>query len=240
MSRPWKLPCALPDTAAEIVAVDFDPREHPEFSTQCTRCDRLAEFLADVRNRYPAYFSRPVPDFGSSEARLLVVGLAPGMHGANATGRPFTGDFAGILLYRTLFKFGFAARAESRSADDGLELYDCRITNAVRCLPPANKPLTREVNTCNSYLREELNRHSPPKIVVALGGVAHRAILKALDLRQAAFPFVHAAEHRVTRELLMIDSYHCSRYNTQTKRLTAPMFESVFRLARRQLDIIGA
>ncbi len=209
--------------------------EYSGFSTDCTRCRRLADFLESVRRQHPNYYARPVPDFGSDTASLLIVGLAPGMHGANATGRPFTGDFAGILLYQTLYKFGFASKAESSSADDGLELINCRITNAVRCLPPANKPLTEEVNACNPYLVEELTRQNKPQIAVALGGLAHRAMLKALGLRQAAFKFGHAAEHQVTEELLLIDSYHCSRYNTQTRRLTTPMFEEVFQQVRGHL-----
>lgn len=211
--------------------------ERPVFSTQCTRCRRLADFLTSVKQQHPGYYSKPVPDFGSDTARLLIIGLAPGKHGANATGRPFTGDFAGILLYQTLHKFGFASKAESLSADDGLELLDCRITNAVRCLPPANKPLTEEVNACNPYLVEELTGPHKPQIAVALGGLAHRATLKALGLRQAAFKFGHCAEHQVTEELLLIDSYHCSRYNTQTKRLTTQMFEEVFKQVRGHLGV---
>ena len=229
MSRLWKSQCALPDTTAEPVASHSSRQgEHPVFSTQCTRCRRLTDFLASVKKQHPKYHARPVPDFGSDTASLLIIGLAPGMHGANATGRPFTGDFAGILLYRTLHKFGFSSRPESESADDGLELIDCRITNAVRCLPPANKPLTEEVNACNPYLVEELTRQNKPEIAVALGGLAHRATLKALNLRQAAFKFGHGAQHQVAEDLLLIDSYHCSRYNTQTRRLTTQMFEEVF------------
>jgi len=236
MSRPWKSPCALPDITPDPVAIHSSWQgERPVFSTQCTRCRRLADFLASVKQQHPEYYAKPVPDFGSDRANLLIIGLAPGMHGANATGRPFTGDFAGILLYQTLHKFGFASKPESVSADDGLELNDCRITNAVRCLPPANKPLTEEVNTCNPYLVEELTRPHRPKIAVALGGLAHRATLKALGLRQAAFKFGHGAEHQVTEELRLIDSYHCSRYNTQTRRLTTQMFEDVFEQVRGHL-----
>lgn len=197
------------------------------FSVDCRRCSRLAEFLAEVRDRHPDYFARPVPSFGDPAARLLIVGLAPGMHGANATGRPFTGDYAGLLLYRTLHEFGFASAPESRAADDGLQLLDCRITNAVRCLPPQNKPTTVEVNTCNNYLKAELSAGRAPKVVLALGGVAHRAVLRALGCRLSAHPFGHGAWHEPAGAVL-VDSYHCSRYNTQTRRLTEAMFRSVF------------
>lgn len=205
------------------------------FSVDCRRCDRLASFLDEVRAAHPAYFGRPVPSFGVSSARLLIVGLAPGMHGANATGRPFTGDYAGLLLYRTLHEFGFATAPESQSADDGLELVDCRITNAVRCLPPQNKPTTAEVNTCNDYLKGELTDGQAPSIVLALGTVAHRAVLRALGCRLAEFPFGHGAWHKPAGRVL-VDSYHCSRYNTQTRRLTPGMFQTVFRTIRERLD----
>ena len=207
-----------------------------QFSTDCRRCDRLAHFLDEVRGRYPDYYARPVPSFGDSEARLLIVGLAPGMHGANATGRPFTGDFAGILLYQTLHEFGFASAPESRAADDSLTLYNCRITNAVRCLPPENKPVTAEVDECNPYLAGEIAAVPRPGVVLSLGAIAHRAVLKACGLKLAAFPFAHRAQHRVDDGLVMVDSYHCSRYNTQTGRLTAPMFKAVFRRIRAILD----
>lgn len=205
------------------------------FSVECRRCERLANFLDEVRASHPDYFGRPVPSFGSAAARLLIVGLAPGMHGANATGRPFTGDYAGLLLYRTLHEFGFATAPESRAADDGLELVDCRITNAVRCLPPQNKPTTAEVDTCNDYLRAELNGTGAPAIILALGTVAHRAVLKALGCRQAQFPFGHGAWHEPAGRVL-VDSYHCSRYNTQTRRLTETMFSDLFRTLRERLD----
>jgi uracil-DNA glycosylase family 4 len=205
------------------------------FSVDCRRCDRLAGFLADVRQRHPDYHGRPVPSFGPDDARLLIVGLAPGMHGANATGRPFTGDYAGILLYRTLHEFGFASHPESTARDDGLELLDCRITNAVRCLPPQNKPTTDEVNTCNDYLHAELTDRPIPSVVLALGTVAHRAVLRALGCRLSAFPFAHGAWHAPASQVL-VDSYHCSRYNTQTRRLTADMFRKLFQTIRERLD----
>jgi uracil-DNA glycosylase family 4 len=207
-----------------------------KFTTECRRCERLATFLDEVRAKYPDYFAKPVPSFGDPQARLLVVGLAPGMHGANATGRPFTGDHAGVLLYETLHQFGFASQAEAIAADDGLELLDCRITNAVRCLPPQNKPIGSEINTCNDFLKTELDSLVPGAIILVLGGVAHRAVLKALSLRQADFKFAHGAEFALPGDLRLISSYHCSRYNTQTRRLTPTMFADVFRAARDYLD----
>ena len=157
------------------------------------------------------------------------------MHGANATGRPFTGDHAGILLYETLHRFGFASASESRSADDDLQLIDCRITNAVKCLPPDNKPIGAEINTCNRFLKAELETLATGSIVLALGGIAHRAIVKAIGGRQADFKFAHAALHDLP-DFRMLDSYHCSRYNTNTGRLTAEMFADVFEKARSLLD----
>jgi uracil-DNA glycosylase len=205
------------------------------FATDCRRCPRLAVFLDQVRAQFPRYHCAPVPPFGDPEARLLVVGLAPGMHGANASGRPFTGDYAGILLYATLHRFGFASGAESRCADDGLVLFDCRITNAVKCLPPQNKPSLDEVRTCNPYLVAELGSLPAGAVILALGAVAHGAVLRALGLKAAAFPFGHGAEHMPAPELRLLDSYHCSRYNTQTRRLTEPMFHAVFARARALL-----
>jgi len=220
------------DAAARMLAAErFDP--------DCRRCVRLAEFLDGVRDMYPDYFARPVPSFGDASARLLIVGLAPGMHGANATGRPFTGDFAGILLYRTLFAFGFATAPESVAADDGLELRNCRITNAVRCLPPGNKPVTAEVDACNAYLAGELASLPSPGIVLALGTIAHRAVLRAAGVKLSAFRFAHGARHDIAAGVTLVDSYHCSRYNTQTRRLTTDMFQDVFRAVRGELDAIN-
>ncbi|MAF84530.1 MAG: uracil-DNA glycosylase [Gammaproteobacteria bacterium] len=209
------------------------------FDTGCRKCPRLAGFLNDVRAEHPDYFSRPVPSFGDPDARLLIVGLAPGKHGANATGRPFTGDHAGILLYETLYEFGFGTQPYSKNSDDELKLRDCRITNAVRCLPPENKPTTSEVNTCNPYLTDELNSVPANGYVLALGTIAHRAVLKAFDLKLSAFRFGHGVEHKIDQELKLIDSYHCSRYNTQTRRLTTEMFRDVFRGLRAALDASG-
>lgn len=205
------------------------------FDPDCRRCPRLAEFLDDVQARHPAYHCRPVAPFGDAQAKLLIVGLAPGMHGANATGRPFTGDYAGVLLYETLHEYGFSTAPVSASADDGLELRRCRITNAVKCLPPDNKPVGAEINTCNEFLREELKTLPKNAVVLALGGIAHRAVLRARGERQASFKFGHMAEHELDG-LTLLDSYHCSRYNTNTGRLTAEMFGAVFARARDLLD----
>ncbi len=214
----------MPDTAARAVApLAFDPG--------CRRCERLAAYLDESKARYPAYHCAPVAPFGAVSARLLIVGLAPGLHGANASGRPFTGDFAGLLLYRTLFDFGFSSAPESRHLDDGLELIDCRLTNAVKCVPPANKPVGSEINNCNAYLQNELHDRRL-RVVIALGRIAHNAILKALGQRQSAYAFGHEQLHELPGGLTLLDSYHCSRYNTQTNRLTEPMFRAVFARAQ--------
>lgn len=199
------------------------------FDPDCRLCPRLASFLDDVKTKEPGYFARPVPPFGDADPKLLIVGLAPGMHGANRTGRPFTGDYAGILLYETLFKFGYASKPVSVSVDDGLVLTGCRITNAVKCLPPENKPEGSEITQCNRYLAAEL-ASLPDVTVLALGNVAHAAVLKALKLKAAAFKFAHAARHDLPDGRVLYDSYHCSRYNTQTRRLTEAMFHEVFAL----------
>ena len=204
------------------------------FDPACRRCERLATFLDTIREQYPEYHAAPVPSFGPLEVPLLIVGLAPGMHGANATGRPFTGDYAGVLLYETLYLHGFATRPESVSADDGLELVDCRITNAVKCLPPQNKPTTAEVRTCNGYLAAEIEAMRP-RVVLALGKIAHDAVLRARNLPLSAHPFAHGAEHPLDGDMRLIDSYHCSRYNTQTRRLTPEMFHALFVRIREHL-----
>ena len=204
------------------------------FDKSCRACPRLAGFLDAVSDRYPDYYCKPVPPFGDESSRFLIVGLAPGMHGANRTGRPFTGDHAGILLYQTLHKFGFASHEESLAADDDLQLTGCRITNAVKCLPPDNKPVGAEINTCNTFLSNELRALPESSLVLALGGIAHRAVVKALAMRQADFKFAHAAVHDLGTTRLL-DSYHCSRYNTNTRRLTTEMFEGIFAQARELL-----
>ena len=207
-----------------------------QFSTDCTACPRLTGFLAEVRQAHPDYFAKPVPPFGAERPRLLIVGLAPGMHGANRTGRPFTGDYAGVLLYETLHRFGFATRPVSEHARDGLELIGCRITNAVKCLPPQNKPEPSEITQCNNYLRNEINVLDENVAVLALGQIAHKAVVSALGLKQKDFVFGHAVVHGLPRGLTLFDSYHCSRYNTQTKRLTPAMFHGVFEAIRTHLE----
>ena len=194
----------------------------------CTACPRLAAFLAESRARYPGYYCRPVPAFGDASPRLLIVGLAPGLHGANRTGRPFTGDYAGVLLYETLHAFGYASHPASVAADDGLVLSGCRISNAVKCVPPENKPEGGEIKRCNRYLQGELAALPAATAVLALGLVAHKAVLLALGLKQSAYPFGHGAAHRLPDGRRLYDSYHCSRYNTQTNRLTPEMFRAVF------------
>jgi uracil-DNA glycosylase family 4 len=209
------------------------------FDSGCRDCTRLAGHLDAVRTSHPAYYARPVPPFGDPAAALLVVGLAPGMHGANRTGRPFTGDHAGILLYRTLHAHGFANHAGSADPDDGLRLIGCRITNAVKCLPPQNKPTPAEARTCNRFLAEELRRF-PPRVVLALGRVAHDAVLMALGLRAGAYRFGHHAIHELPNGIALYDSYHCSRYNTQTRRLTDAMFAAVVSEIAARLDLGSA
>jgi uracil-DNA glycosylase len=221
------------------LSVESPPRnEYPAawFEPGCTRCPRLAGFLEEVRAKYPGYHAAPVAPFGPGTAALLIVGLAPGMHGANRTGRPFTGDHAGILLYQGLHRLGLASQASAIARHDGLELYDCRITNAVKCLPPANKPTPAEVRTCRHWLSAEL-AGSRPKVVLALGRIAHESVLDALGLRRAACRFAHGAEHGLPGDVLLVDSYHCSRYNTQTRRLTEEMFMEVLARAARHAGV---
>lgn len=207
------------------------------FDLDCRRCPRLASFLDAVKIEHPGYTCRPVPPFGDPRARLLIVGLAPGKHGANRTGRPFTGDHAGILLYSTLFKSGMANAGTSISADDGLTLTGVRITNAVKCLPPENKPTPHEIQNCNSYLAAELARSREAIVILALGAIAHHAVLRACGAAAKQYKFAHGAEHALSDGRLLIDSYHCSRYNTQTRRLTTAMFEGV--VARAHAIAIG-
>ena len=201
------------------------------FKVDCRSCSRLAGFLDQVRIDHPEYHALPVNSFGETGSKFLIVGLAPGMHGANRTGRPFTGDFAGNLLYGSLHKFGFATSPEPLNHDGhanaGLCLLNCRITNAVRCLPPQNKPEPIEVKACNVYVAEELAILTKGSAVLALGTIAHQAVLMALKLRKSEYAFAHSAQHQLPGGLTLFDSYHCSRYNTQTKRLTTAMFDAV-------------
>lgn len=204
------------------------------FDPDCRACPRLAHFLDEVRIQHPAYHARPVAPFGDPEARLLIVGLAPGMHGANRSGRPFTGDHAGILLYQTLHQFGYASAPQSVASNDGLQLIDCRITNAVKCLPPANKPEPAEIRECNHFLAAELANLPPNARILALGQIAHQGILRALGLPLKSYPFSHASDYRLPDGKRLVSSYHCSRYNTQTRRLTPEMFAAIFSLLQTQ------
>jgi len=210
-------------------------RRHGEPGRNCPRCPRLVVFRRDWREREPDWFNAPVPSFGPADARLLIVGLAPGLRGANRTGRPFTGDFAGSLLYETLAKFGFAAGCYEARPDDGLTLVDCRITNAVRCVPPDNKPTPKEIATCRDFLAATIKEMTGLRAIVALGRIAHESIAAAQSARRRDYPFAHGAKHTLGA-IRLFDSYHCSRYNTSTGVLTAQMFRNVFAQVRQHLD----
>lgn len=198
----------------------------------CSLCPRLASFRASNRATFPDYFNDPVPTFmGEGTIRLLIVGLAPGLHGANRTGRPFTGDYAGDLLYSTLLKHGLAHGTYARSADDGLKLVDCAISNAVRCVPPENKPLPAEINTCRRFLSATIEGLPHLRAILALGKIAHDSVCKALGAKLSAHPFKHAARYRIGK-VSLVSSYHCSRYNTNTGVLTEEMFDAVVKEAR--------
>jgi len=201
----------------------------------CPRCPRLVAFRRSWRKSEPDWFNAPVDSFGPSNARLLIVGLAPGLRGANRTGRPFTGDYAGDLLYATLTEFGFARGRYAASADDGLELLDCRITNAVRCVPPDNKPTPQEIKTCRDYLKAAIAEMNNLRAVVALGRIAHESFVQATGAQRSQFPFAHGRAH-IVAALTLLDSYHCSRYNTNTGVLTPQMFRDVIAQARKLID----
>jgi uracil-DNA glycosylase family 4 len=200
----------------------------------CPLCPRLADFRAQARAREPDWFNAPVDSFGDPNARLLIVGLAPGMQGANRTGRPFTGDYAGDLLYATLLEYGFAKGVYQARPDDGMTLVDCRISNAVRCVPPQNKPLPAEIHQCRQFLIATIASMPNLQALVALGRIAHDTVLKALKLRAVSAPFAHGAVHKAGA-LTLYDSYHCSRYNTNTGVLTPQMFRAVFARVREDL-----
>lgn len=198
------------------------------FNPDCRQCKRLDDFLLQVKQKHPEYHARPVAPFGVAEPKLLVVGLAPGMHGANATGRPFTGDYAGLLLYETLFEFGYSNKPQAESLHDGLELAQARITNAVKCLPPQNKPTPEEIKQCNPYLAAEIRGLPERAIILALGSIAHQAVLKVYKLPIKQAPFKHNQVTSLPDQRFLVSSYHSSRYNVQTKRLTKAMFVEVF------------
>ena len=202
----------------------------------CPLCPRLGAFREASRRAEPSWHNGAVGSFGSEIARLLIVGLAPGLKGANRTGRPFTGDFAGDLLYATLLELGFARGNYAARPDDGLMLLDCMVTNAVRCVPPENKPTPAEIGTCRPYLATRLASMPRLVVVLALGRIAHDSTLAALSVRRSAFPFAHGARHEVRSGLTLYDSFHCSRYNTNTGRLTPAMFRSVLQSIRDHLD----
>jgi uracil-DNA glycosylase len=202
------------------------------FDRDCRLCPRLVALRTKLRGQYPDYHNAPVDAFGDPDPALLIVGLAPGLHGANASGRPFTGDFAGILLYRSLYEAGFSSAPESLGTDDGLELRGARITNAVKCLPPENKPTTREADTCRRFLEREIESLPASTVILALGAIAHRSVVRSAGGRQSDYRFAHGAVHRLPGGRPLVDSYHCSRYNTQTRRLTAEMFAAALATAR--------
>jgi len=212
-----KPPAILPEPSAGSV-----------YDAGCRHCARLVAHLECVRTANPGYFCRPVPPFGARDAALVIVGLAPGLHGANASGRPFTGDHAGIILYETLHAYGFASQPVATARDDGLVLNDCRITNAVKCLPPDNRPAPAEIRACNGFLAADLAVVPDGGAILALGRIAHDATLRALGMKASAHAFAHGARHALARGVALFDCYHCSRYNTNTGRLTPPMFRAVF------------
>lgn len=207
----------------------------PEAPTNCDLCPRLVAYRSKNRLEHPGWFNAPVPSFGDNAAKLLVIGLAPGVTGANKTGRPFTGDWAGDLLYATLAKFGYSEGEYQARPDDGLELKDAMITNAVRCVPPKNKPVGTEVNTCRNYLMARIEALTEARVLLCLGKISHDSTLRAFDLKVKDNPFGHGTEYALPGDRILLSSYHCSRYNTNTGRLTAEMFEDVFRRANELL-----
>lgn len=206
----------------------ISPAPSVEAPRNCPLCPRLVAFREELRAEYPDWWNAPVPNFGDPEAWLAICGLAPGKHGANRTGRPFTGDFAGVLLYDTLLKYGLAEGAYEERADDSLRLKGVAIVNSVKCLPPQNKPLPEEIANCRAFFQASLTALPKVKVLVALGQIAHVSAIRSVGGRQADYKFGHLAEHRLPDGRVLIDSYHCSRYNQNTGRLTAEMFEQVF------------
>jgi len=208
----------------------------PEAPKLCGLCPRLVDFRQQNRAKSPDWYNGAVPSFGDETARLLIVGLAPGLNGANRTGRPFTGDYAGDLLYATLLKFGFAEGHYDARPDDRLQLVDCIISNAVRCVPPQNKPTPQEIAQCCGFLRARIAALPNVSVIIALGRIAHDSVLSALGHRKSQFAFAHGAHHRLRQGLRLFDSFHCSRYNTNTRRLTTEMFHAVFSDVRTALE----
>ena len=207
-----------------------------EPNKNCSKCRRLYNFRKKNQSNNPDWFNAPVPTFGELSSSLLIVGLAPGLQGANKTGRPFTGDYAGDLLYKTINKFNFSKGKYAGTIDDSLKLKDCTITNAVRCVPPQNKPISDEINNCNNFLKKTIEIHKNLKVIIALGLIAHKSIISALNLKQKLYKFKHGNKHKIDN-LILIDSYHCSRYNTNTGRLNQEMFEKIFFEAKKELKI---
>ena len=207
-----------------------------EPNKNCSKCRRLYNFRKKNQSNNPDWFNAPVPTFGELSSSLLIVGLAPGLQGANKTGRPFTGDYAGDLLYKTINKFNFSKGKYAGTIDDSLKLKDCTITNAVRCVPPQNKPISEEINNCNNFLKKTIEIHKNLKVIIALGLIAHKSIISALNLKQKLYKFKHGNKHKIDN-LILIDSYHCSRYNTNTGRLNQEMFEKNFFEAKKELKI---
>lgn len=208
----------------------------PEAPADCRLCPRLVEYREDNARKHPEWFNGAVPSFGDAGAALLVIGLAPGVTGANKSGRPFTGDWAGDLLYATLDKFAFSEGTYQARPDDGLRLKQAMITNAVRCVPPANKPIGAEINTCRPFLEARMSALPNLKVLLCLGKIAHDSTVRTLGLRLKEYPFGHASEYPLPNGRTLLSSYHCSRYNTNTGRLTAEMFEAVFARARELVD----
>ena len=207
-----------------------------EPNKNCSKCRRLYNFRKKNQSENPDWFNAPVPTFGELSSSLLIVGLAPGLQGANKTGRPFTGDYAGDLLYKTINKFNFSKGKYGGTIDDSLKLKDCTITNAVRCVPPQNKPISEEINNCNNFLKKTIEIHKNLKVIIALGLIAHKSIISAFNLKQKLYKFKHGNKHKINK-LILIDSYHCSRYNTNTGRLNEEMFEKIFFEAKKELKI---
>ena len=207
-----------------------------EPNKNCSKCRRLYNFRKKNQSNNPDWFNAPVPTFGELSSSLLIVGLAPGLQGANKTVRPFTGDYAGDLLYKTINKFNFSKGKYAGTIDDSLKLKDCTITNAVRCVPPQNKPISEEINNCNNFLKKTIEIHKNLKVIIALGLIAHKSIISALNLKQKLYKFKHGNKHKIDN-LILIDSYHCSRYNTNTGRLNQEMFEKIFFEAKKELKI---